>query len=996
MRQLTKTGGLLLALACIPTTALALPQAPHDDASGISCGDCHVPYGGLTGVVEGTVTSGSTSSMTDSSASWDTSQWVTGVVSFVSGANVGEFRPILSNSSNQLVWDQELDDPMSAGDTYRLGLSSQADVATQCKTCHNPSGMAASMPDVSMHTDGNTFEIGCGVCHDPHNTDPNSGQGAGLIRDELRFSAASQAVAWPSGGANDYVVGAPPYNGVCEVCHTSAGNHRNNATGDHGHFIGMDCVGCHQHTSNFQVGEGSDVCVSCHQPGNLVDAVDPMTTNGSGLSGKHTKHVTERNIGCVKCHSEYISAPTHIDDALDTTDPSVTLTLFDEVNTSGVWSGDSGPSTGTCASMNCHDTDMDWYGTTPWVLPDCTTSCHNAALATRRQVTGAGGDFTRSQFTHADSVVAADCLLCHNNDEHMAGTVRLANVDTPATIYDYEGNFATLGEFCLSCHDGAAGGDSTPFSDGVTVPGLEPEITISTHYTTAEISCFDCHMSGITQNAHGSESTNLSQISDTVDGQPVSFTANPGDAADLCMACHDADGPGSDDIDYMMSGTAEYVPFYADGDFYYKTFNSKHDMSGAFDCTSCHSPHYITETEKVIDPDDPATGYAFVGNEDAFCLRCHDNDAPGGIDMSVHLLSDVADTWYDEALHGGGTIRGDIGADPNLGYLLAVNDETNPYFGGRTVIWDNATDTLEVGDTTNWPASGGFQLKIMKTFKDYGACEAWGYWAYDLFDCTYTGVTGTGFTGVTGTRNSTVGGTPLPDDLDLVGLQDAVGCELWFSTVSDLSTPDLSGSAVPAIPCDVCHEIHGSNDAQGGNPYLFKTLVTADYSADDQGAEWNGTWHPNQFVQTNWPYRPPDPLALDPTVQIRPDYLNNWFGNFYYDGGNPAFAGLNVRSFQGNMFEQCSACHSTSGGVNAPHHDDPTIWPCGGCHVAPGAVQCNGDPVCLADWGTFDDNWGPVSNYRKANGTFDSYRCNSCHSHGKASVDRGGVVFPLF
>ena len=72
----------------------------------------------------------------------------------------------------------------------------------------------------------------------------------------------------PNSGLKDtvfgpYVTGEAPYNGVCEVCHTTTQFHRNDASGDHTHYASEDCMPCHKHSNEFGHGGGQG-CQSCH------------------------------------------------------------------------------------------------------------------------------------------------------------------------------------------------------------------------------------------------------------------------------------------------------------------------------------------------------------------------------------------------------------------------------------------------------------------------------------------------------------------------------------------------------------------------------------------------------------------------------------------------------------------------------------------------------------------------------------------------------------
>ena len=229
-------------------------------------------------------------------------------------------------------------------------------------------------------------------------------------------------------------------------------------------------------------GSATFTCTTCHASGNTTGAPDPVTTNGSGTEGKHVKHVSDMNFLCEECHYDYKSKSTHLNGELDTDNSSIIITYFDSTNPLGSWVGDTGPNTGSCSTLNCHGSDIpDWYGTAGWTLPPC-SDCHKNSIGTRRQIfdsngdgSGVGGDFNKESHHVIDYdnrntqiIQTSDCIVCHNMDNHMSGTVRLNDKDNPglAIVYD-TGNVSGLEAFCLSCHDSnGANGDMDPFGNG--------------------------------------------------------------------------------------------------------------------------------------------------------------------------------------------------------------------------------------------------------------------------------------------------------------------------------------------------------------------------------------------------------------------------------------------------------------------------------------------------------------------------------------------------
>lgn len=298
-----------------------------------------------------------------------------------------------------------------------------------CTACHAPGG---TIDPLSTNGTGNQGKhvahvtrkgIECVVCHDGYKdkTTHINGVYGKLETDPIVFYDSSNPTA--------------SWNNGTKVCNS---------------------MNCHGSVGWYVTGPVD--CVICHIPGS---SIDPLTINGSGTQGKHIKHVTDRGLACVKCHNGYYGAATHNNGIMDATNPTVAMTLFDAANPSGAWSDDTGPGTGSCSTLACHGSAKpDWYGTGSWTLPQCDT-CHGAPVNARRQVLGAGGDFT-AESHHVINYAArttqivqdTDCGVCHEMDHHMGGSIRLKNKDISGAVVVYDPAVPSTAEpFCLSCHD---------------------------------------------------------------------------------------------------------------------------------------------------------------------------------------------------------------------------------------------------------------------------------------------------------------------------------------------------------------------------------------------------------------------------------------------------------------------------------------------------------------------------------------------------------------
>jgi predicted CxxxxCH...CXXCH cytochrome family protein len=259
------------------------------------------------------------------------------------------------------------------------------------------------------------------------------------------------------------------------------------------------------------------------------------------------------------------------------TGPAVNLVYFDSTNPPPAqFDKNAGPPVaGICSNLVCHGPDsLDWYGTGTANFQNC-GSCHSFTIGTRRRVTGTQGDFggnasiVSHHVTTTGDPVREQCLVCHDQSTHTAGTVRLRHADTGASMAYNPLNPAMLEPFCLSCHDadGAtatliSGGTSTnPFNDGSAL-GTSPyayatRIASSwaksyghgpngNHAAAKKLTCLGpgqpgtgCHGNGGSVNAHGSVSQVLAARQFTYGNDSVYAEAD----FSLCFDCH-ASYPG--------------------------------------------------------------------------------------------------------------------------------------------------------------------------------------------------------------------------------------------------------------------------------------------------------------------------------------------------------------------------------------------------------------------------------------------------------------------
>ncbi len=133
-----------------------------------------------------------------------------------------------------------------------------------CKSCHDSAGTKA------MHLVKGTI-VNCGSCHDPHGsseiTSDASDHGGG-VADNLSIIRSNTSKYCDGvimeGETQKYdalfqekpahfAFEDPPWNGICQTCHTKTKYHTNDdsALGGHSHKVGFDCTSCHKHEYGF-------------------------------------------------------------------------------------------------------------------------------------------------------------------------------------------------------------------------------------------------------------------------------------------------------------------------------------------------------------------------------------------------------------------------------------------------------------------------------------------------------------------------------------------------------------------------------------------------------------------------------------------------------------------------------------------------------------------------------------------------------------------------
>jgi hypothetical protein len=238
---------------------------------------------------------------------------------------------------------------------------------SDCRSCHPAQGHAGftgEMPEVlPPEADWAHWWFGCTEpCHTLHDGTTNLDLVPEVI--ETPNSGPRAVVFLSYSGPNSYADGDAVYDGVCEVCHTLTGYHRNDASGDHSHYAAGNCSICHSHNYYFQPvipgdhPQATSDCGNCH--------LNP-DTGEPDLIGVHGND-------CMKCH---------------TVDLESTI-----LGPLGTWQGEC---------EECHDPSVPETGTV-----ETPTKGHRCVLCHGEQRL-----ITSSPDLHYSHMGITNCVVCH-------------------------------------------------------------------------------------------------------------------------------------------------------------------------------------------------------------------------------------------------------------------------------------------------------------------------------------------------------------------------------------------------------------------------------------------------------------------------------------------------------------------------------------------------------------------------------------------------------
>lgn len=290
-----------------------------------------------------------------------------------------------------------------------------------------------------------------------------------------------------------------------------------------------------------------------------------------------------------------------------------------------------------CASCHVTHTAVGGYLITQKTQEDLCFTCHDgtgSADITYQEFSSTTG--SRHPVQAGNNSGSLDCSDCHNPHLNYLdpSNPKLLSVTYNNTTYN------TGNAVCYKCHGVGStltGGDiQTPFESGIH------NSKIPNPPSGTQIKCNDCH------EPHASPSDDLQVYKEE----------------NTCYKCHAGD---------------IFAQFNANPDN-----NTHHDITdedqaqygSKLECTNCHNPHGVTDTNKLVNPDSPGPTNLWTGSTTDFCLTCHGGSfptdtqtapyAPGVTSGSQNLIN-ISNAWQTDA-HGNGVGSSNVILDPAMGY----------------------------------------------------------------------------------------------------------------------------------------------------------------------------------------------------------------------------------------------------------------------------------------------------------------------------------------
>lgn len=478
--------------------------------------------------------------------------------------------------------------------------------ANLCMSCHNPSGIAGSMPFT------NAMKAVPGVSGNSHAWNKNSVNS--LFETNLTTNTEMLLRV-----INDTI--------VCSTCHnqhlqTYPPFLRTSNSGD------AMCKNCHiardiKRYSDNPINRGS------HPVGITYNTADPRLN----VAPQNSMILVNSKVECSSCHSVH-NAATNDGNLLRQTNDDI---LCKSCHTYGNHQGM------TCA--RCHDTHNTDKTNIFMVSSNILTPSSGIKTVVLTAESGV------NSYADADATFDGICEVCHtstNYHKHDGSGGAHNNASNCITCHPHDNGFMPSGD-CTDCHNIAQdNGDGIPVGGRRAVVGEFPVANAHAHYGAVldGAGCVICHDMSAHQSGYVNliDADNIATIYHFL--KPDSLHSDP-DVSNFCQSCHDSNGATRLATPLNPFGNGNIAPNIASkflgslqwnetyGDFCWGTegtmrgVNSHHDISNAdqlfsgakLECLNCHGAHLVSKTSPLADPFNLNTNWVGTGND--FCLSCH-------------------------------------------------------------------------------------------------------------------------------------------------------------------------------------------------------------------------------------------------------------------------------------------------------------------------------------------------------------------------------------
>lgn len=241
---------------------------------------------------------------------------------------------------------------------------------TLCSGCHNGSYAPAMIAHVKDKNATPTPDL-CKDCHDVHGT-----TNLHMIKTVIN----GQTILFTN-TSTGFVQTAPPYRGLCQVCHTLTNHFKAGDASSINHNGNRNCLNCHSHKGGAYAFQPVTNCDSCHgyppapagftgTHGNYSSARVEDYPGGAGahLVGKHISPTARPSDGwanCTGCHGNGSLSPATHTMVTPVAPSKVTVDVADRykfnsglplgpAQYSGVLTDGGNNATGSCSNVKCH------------------------------------------------------------------------------------------------------------------------------------------------------------------------------------------------------------------------------------------------------------------------------------------------------------------------------------------------------------------------------------------------------------------------------------------------------------------------------------------------------------------------------------------------------------------------------------------------------------------------------------------------------------------